>query len=172
MEENNIDKAFEWLIVVVGIITAIINQYPEYFYRVTPNPDRPFSLRVAIGFVPTMVTITMIWLIGKLSSRSRVQVLSKVIAWMFLIAATWMNLILYVMGVMIGFGTPGETIAQIVPLGLLGFFILCPIISYYVIIPKYRNIYPDVSLLKRKTRLLFLITVAHILLWILVISTH
>lgn len=153
---------------IVSIILGILNQYPEYFYKITPNPGRPFSLRVAIGVVPTMVTITMIWLIGKLSSKSHVQALAKIVAWMLLISATWANLTMYFAGVMIGF----EIATNIMTPSTLGYFTLCPIFSYRIIIPKYRDVYPNVHFLKRKIQLLFLIMVTHILFFFLFIATH
>jgi len=157
---------------VIGIITAILNQYPEYFYAVTPNPDRPLSLRVAIGVVPMMVTITMIWLIGKVSSRSLVQALAKIIAWLLIIGTTWANLLFYSMGVMIAFQIPREAATLMTIPGLLGVLLLCPFVTYHVIIPKYRDIYPDVSFLKNKVQLIFLIAVTDILLSLLLMAMH
>ena len=172
MEKDDIDKAFEWLIVVIGIITAILNQYPEYFYAVTPNPDRPFSLRVAIGVVPTMVAITMIWLIGKLSSRSVVQALAKVTAWILITNTTIASLVFYSMGVMIAFGRAASEVAFMPMLALLGIFIFCPIVTYNVLIPKYREMYPDISVLRNKVQLIFLIVSASILSLFFFFLTH
>jgi len=172
VKEHDIDDAFEWLIVVIGIITAVINQYPEYFYAVTPNPDRPFALRVAIGVVPIMLVITIIWLIGKVSSRGLVQALAKVIAWMLIIGTTWVNLIFYSMGIMIAFQIPRNEATNMNILGLLVFFLLCPFIAYRFIAPKYRDIYPDIIFLRKKSQLIFLIIATHVLQFVFMMATR
>ena len=32
MAKHDIDEAFEWLVVILGVVTAILVQYPEHFY--------------------------------------------------------------------------------------------------------------------------------------------
>lgn len=173
VKESDIDKAFEWLIMIVGIILAILNQYPEYFYAITTQPSRSFPLRVAIGVIPPMVVTTLIWLIGKLSSRNLTQALVKLIAWMCLIGIMGINLIFYFVGVMVASGKTIEEVRIILSAPIvLGFFFFIPIFIHYVITPKYRDVYPNVSFLKSKTRLLIIYTITDILLIFLLVGTH
>lgn len=167
----NIDEAFEWLIVMLGIVSAIMSQYPQYFYSFSPRPDRPLSLRAAISIVPPMVITIVLWLIGKISSRNLVQAVTKVISWLFIIGITWANLWSYFSGIILAE-------FSILPinypnfLGAIGFFVLSPIVTYFGVIPKYREIYPELSFLKSKTKFLITYAITNILLFLLIMSIY
>jgi len=167
----DIDEAFEWLIVMLGIVSAILSQYPQYFYSFSPSVDRPLSLRAAMSIVPPIVITIVLWLIGKLSSRNIVQAVAKVVSWMFIMGVTWANLWSYSAGIII-------TVWSIHPydfpnfLGAIGFFLFSPIVTYFVVIPKYREIYPDLSFLKSKAKFLITYVVTNILLFLLIMSIY
>lgn len=167
MVNHNIDEAFEWLILMLGIVSAILGQYPQYFYFITPHPERPKSLRAAMSIVIPMVITIGLWLIGKLSSKSLVQAVAKVVSWIFILGATFINLWSYFLGIILqSLQMPpsssiyefigADRVALILMLQQIGFLLFSLIIIYFVVIPKYRDIYPDIAFLKSKTK--FLIT--------------
>lgn len=171
METHNIDEAFEWLVVVFGIVSAILIQYPEYFYMKTPNPDRPISLRAVSSIVPPVIIAITIWLIGKISSRSRIQALAKMIAWMFLLGITWIILNSYLLGIICAILQIPRYPDYVNLLNMLGYFLFNFIANYFVITPKYRNIYPDTSFLKSKAQFLIIYGAVYISLLLLIMST-
>jgi hypothetical protein len=34
MTKTDVDEAFEWLVLIIGIVSAIMGQYPKYFCHV------------------------------------------------------------------------------------------------------------------------------------------
>jgi hypothetical protein len=170
MVKHDVDDAFEWLIVIVSIVSAILSQYPEYFYTITPNPARPASLKAAIAIVPPLVVVIVVWLVGKLASRDLVQALAKVTAWLMTLDVTWTNLYSYFLGVVwSGWGIVPTNF--MVNVGLSGVFLLSPMFTYFVVVPKYRAMYPGLQLLDRKWQFLAVygITRALFLLFLLVL---
>lgn len=97
--KSDVDEAFEWLIVIVSIVSAILSQYPEYFYTITPIPDRPASLKAAIAIVPPLVAVVFVWLVGELAGRDVVQATAKITAWLMTLDVTWSNLYSYFLGI-------------------------------------------------------------------------
>jgi hypothetical protein len=171
MANRNIDEAFEWLIVMLGIVSAILSQYPQYFYSFSPSVDRPLSLRAAMSIVPPIVITIVIWLIGKISSRNIIQAVTKVISWIFVLGITWANLWSYFSGIIIAelsispFDYPNW-------LGAIGFFIFSLTVTYFGVIPKYREMYPELSFLKSKIKFLVTYGVTNILLFMLIMSIY
>jgi len=150
MARNDIDEAFEWLIVIVSIVSSILSQYPEYFYTITPNPDRPASLKAAIAIVPPLVVVIFVWLVGKLAVRDLVQALAKITAWLMTLKVTWAYLYSYFLGVVwSAWGIVPSDFMTLV--GMSGVFVLSPIVTYFVVIPKYRAMYPGLPLLGRRS---------------------
>ena len=177
----NIDEAFEWLIVMLGIVSAIMSQYPQYFYFISPHPERPQSLRAAMSIVIPMVITIGLWLIGKLSSRSRVQAMAKVVSWMFILDVTFVNLWSYFLGIILQLlqmppsssiydFIGADRVALINMLQLIGVLLFSSIVTYFVVIPKYRDIYPDISFLKSKTKFLITYGVTTLFLFMLSMS--
>jgi hypothetical protein len=170
MEKPDVDEAFEWLIVMLSIVSAILSQYPEYFYTVTPMSSRPTSLKAAMSIVPPLVITIIIWLTGKLSRRRTVQALSRVIAWMITLGITWVNLNLFFQGIMWAAWRiiPNDLM---ITTGLLGFSLLCPAVTYFVVMPRYREVYPDLPFFRSRVQFLVVQVVIYILLFALIEST-
>jgi hypothetical protein len=126
-----------------------------------------------------MVITIGLWLIGKLSSKSRVQAVAKVISWMFILGVTFTNLWSYFLGIILQLlqmppslsiydFIGADRVALIMMLEQIGFLLFTPIITYFVVIPKYREVYPDLSFLKSKTQ--FLITYGVTTLFLILMS--
>jgi hypothetical protein len=155
MAKPDVDEAFEWMVLVIGIVSAIMIQYPEYFFTLTPGSAEP-SLKAAKAIViPLLITI-LVWLVGKLAVRKPVQVLAKVIAWVFVIDFTVTNYFSYMQGLIWASGF--DYIAMgldsvVVLLGMFLTFLVGPIFTYFVVMPKYREVYPDSLFIRSKIKL-------------------
>ena len=145
MSKADVDSAFEWLVLIIGIVSAIMSQYPEHFSAFFPTlPGIPPSVAAARSLILPLVLTVFIWLVGKLIRATRYQAIIKMFAWMYALNTTWANIVTYLMGskwVSIEFSAS-------VPLGHLGFFLIVPTFTYAVVIPRYREIYPDSRFLR------------------------
>jgi hypothetical protein len=172
MTKTEVDEAFEWMVLIIGIVSAIMSQYPTYFYTLSPGAAEP-SLKAAKAIViPLQITI-VIWLVGKLAINKRVQVLAKVVAWMVVIGVTWENVYNYLLGLTWASGIHYETTIMndfLVMFGTLFFFLFTPIFTYFVVVPKYREMYPDSTLLKSKIKFIITYIVTQTSLFALVVS--
>jgi len=164
MVKPDVDEAFEWMVLVIGIVSAIMIQYPEYFFTLTPGSAEP-SLKAAKAIViPLLITI-LVWLVGKLAVRNPVQVLAKVIAWVFVIDFTVTNYFSYMQGLIWASGF--DYIAMgldsvVVLLGMFLTFLVGPIFTYFVVMPKYREVYPDSLFLRSKIKLVITYVIVQI----------
>ena len=172
MTKAEVDEAFEWMVVIIGIVSAIMIQYPAYFYTMTPGVAEPALKAAKASVIPLVVTI-VIWLVGKLAVSKHVQVLAKVVAWMVVVGVTWVNFYNYMLGLIWASGFHYETGILndvFVGLGMVLFFLFPLILSYFAVVPKYREIYPDSTLLRSKIKFMTTYAVTQICLFVLVVS--
>lgn len=172
MIKTDVDEAFEWLVLIIGIVSAIMSQYPTYFYTMSPGVAEP-SLKAAKAIVIPLVITIFIWLIGKLAISEPVQVLAKIVAWMVVVSITLYNFYNYILGLIWASGFHYETTILddvFVSLGIILFFLLAPIFTYFVVVPKYRQIYPDSNLLRSKIKFIITYAITQTCLFVLVVS--
>jgi len=173
LTKTDVDEAFEWLVLIIGIVSAIMSQYPEFFYSLSPSNIDP-SLKAAKTIVPPLIITILIWLLGKLSTNKRLQVVAKVVAWMYVVGVTWLNIYTYSLGLAWASGIPIESSPHVLHefltgLGMLSFFFFPLIFTYLVVIPKYREMYPDSTFLKSKVQFIITYIITQITLFTLVI---
>jgi len=155
MTKPDVDEAFEWLVLVIGIVSAIMVQYPEYFYTLTPGFAEP-SLKAAKAIVIPLVITILIWLVGKLAVRKPVQVFAKVVAWVFVTDFTITNYYSYMQGLLWASGFNYITLGLndfFVLLGMLLTFLVGPVLTHFIVVPKYKEIYSDSVFLRNKIKL-------------------
>ena len=172
MTKPEVDEAFEWMVLITGIVSAIMIQYPAYFYTMSPGVVEP-SLKAAKAIVIPLVITIVIWLVGKLAVSKPVQVLAKVVAWMVVTGVTFVNFYNYMLGLIWASGFHYETTILndvFVSFGMLLFFLLALILTYFVVLPKYREIYPDSALLRSKIKFMITYAVTQTCLFVLVVS--
>jgi hypothetical protein len=156
MTKPEVDEAFEWMVLIIGIISAIMIQYPEYFYTLSPGVAEP-SLKAAKSIVIPLVITIFIWLVGKLAVRKSVQVVAKVVAWMVVVDVTIGNYYSYVQGLIwsSGFDYLAAGLNDVfVSLGMLLVFLVSPVLTHFVVVPKYREVYLDSTFLRNKIKLI------------------
>lgn len=156
------------MVLILSILSAIMIQYPQYFYTMTPGVAEP-SLKAAKSIVIPLVITIVVWLTAKLALSKRVQVLAKVVAWMIVIGVTSVNFGLYVVGLMYASGVQFRGIVNDIYIGSgqITFFLLSPLFTYFLVLPKYSEIYPESSLLKSKTKFIITSAVTQALLFVL-----
>ena len=129
------DEAFEWFVIIIGIVTGIMSGFPEYFWYTAPY-DVPPSMKAAKAVIVLLLLTLAIWLIGRLSAR-HYQPIAKVIAWIYVSSLTLGYCQTFFMG--IGWiHTSSTTVA----LGMI--FGFAPLLLVYkFIVPRYRESYPE-----------------------------
>lgn len=164
MTKSEVDEAFEWMVLIIGIISAIMIQYPEYFFTLSPGGAEP-SLKAAKSIVIPLVIVIFIWLVGKLSVSNSIQVLAKVVAWVFVTDVTVSNYYNYMQGLIwfSGFDYLELGLNDVfVSLGMLLFFLVGPVLVHFVVVPKYRQVYPGSALIRNKVRLVIMYAVIQV----------
>lgn len=165
MSKTDLDEAFEWFVIIIGIVTGIMSGSPEYFWSAPPF-DVPSSMKAAQAVVVPLLLTLMIWMIGKLAAR-QYQPIAKVIAWIYVSSLTMGYCQTFFMGI-------GWIPANATTVGL-GMIVgtLIPILVTIFIVPRYRESYPESKFLQSKIKLLFAYIVATIIyvLMVVVISS-
>ncbi len=174
MTKSEVDEAFEWTVLIIGVVSAIMIQYPDYFYTLTPGPADP-SLKASKALVIPLVILIIVWLVGKLAISKRVQIYAKVFAWMLVIGFAWANLYQYLLGLIFASGIHyevGITNDIAVLSGMVGIFLIDPAVTYFVVVPRYRESYPDAALLRSKSRFVLTYIIAMVCVMLLAIGLN
>lgn len=145
MSRRDVDDAFEWLVLVFGIVNAIMVSYPEYFFwgEMYGMPASEVAVKSAV--LPLLVT-ALVWIVGKLATDRRLQVIAKLTAWMFALGVVYGRVFSYLGG--------AEYISlssALMGLNMIILSFLIPVFTYVVVMPRYREMYPDSKLLRSKT---------------------
>jgi hypothetical protein len=148
LETKDLDDAFELLLVITGIICAIMSQYPEYFWRYFAQyPEGyPMALAATRSLILPLILALVLWISGKLVTNPRYQAIIKVFAWMYALSLTFGNALMYLLG---SGWLPLDSSAGAL-LGNIVFFLIVPSFNYFVVLPKYKTIYPQSRFLQSK----------------------
>ena len=148
MPREDVDDAFQWLVLIYGIVDAIIVTYPEYFYRAGHYGMPASEVAVKSTVLPLIIT-ALVWIVGKLATDIRVKVTAKLTAWMHALGLVYGILFSYLGGA--GY-IPLSGL--LVGLNMLVFPVLLPIIIFKVVLPRYKEMHPDQNFLRSKTLLI------------------
>jgi hypothetical protein len=148
MSKRDVDEAFEWLVVIYGIVNAIIVTYPEYFYWGEQYGMSVSEVAVKSAVLPLIVT-ALIWIVAKLVTDIRIQVTAKLTAWLFILILVYGKIYSYLGGA--GYIPMSSILTGI---NMLIILIFIPIITYKVVLPRYKEMYPDQNFLRSKTLLI------------------
>lgn len=144
MSRVDVDGAFEWLVVILGIVNAIMVSYPEYFFWGEQYGMPASEVAVKSAVLPLLVT-ALIWIAGKLATDTRLQVIVKLTAWMFALSLVYGRVFSY-----LGAAEYISLSSILVGLNMLIIPVLIPIFAFKVVLPRYREMYPDLNLLRSK----------------------
>ena len=151
--EVDVDGAYEWLIVLVGIIFGIMSSYPDFFWG--DIPEASASLQAVRIVVLPLVVSAVLWLIGKLLLKPNRMLVVKLVAWMYSLATTIAIFLNYLMGVQF-LVIQSESSQAIV--GYSALFLVSPVFVYGVVYPLYKRKYPDASFFKNKSWFLLVLS--------------
>ena len=162
MARSDADEAFEWVVIMIGIVSGVMTAFPEMFWLIYPQNVSP-SLQAAKAVVVPLLLTTMIWLIGKFSAE-RYQPIAKVIAWLYVSILISSYCLTYFGGIGL---IPRN--ATMVGLGMVFLNIVGPVVIFKLIVPRYRESYPESGFLRSKIKLLIALSVAGLLWGLMVI---
>ena len=141
---QDVDHAFELLLVIMGLVMSIFSSHPEVLVAGGDIPYFIIPLMLRLTVIPLLIML-FVWLAAKLSRNEYRQILIKIVAWMIAINYTISFLYLYFRG--IGF-LPGTRAEEIILSGIT--FVINPFFVYAVVAPNYKEMYPDATFFKSK----------------------
>lgn len=153
MRLEEIDEAFNWLVLILGTIAAALIQsvhlYPLRNPPLTPEIEMQF---MRLLFVP-LIVLVICWLGSHLIQSNRIRAVLKPFSWIYALMLLYVDLVYFLAVVM------GQDIRT--PISILGTFWI-PSAVYLVTIPKrYRALFPESKFLKSNiAQVLFCILVS------------
>ena len=77
---ENVDKAFELLVVIIALLYSIMQFYSGLFWSSTPEIS--LEIQTMRNTVLPVIILTILWLSSRLSSNLNIQIFFKYVAWM------------------------------------------------------------------------------------------
>lgn len=138
---EEIDEAFNWLVLILGTIAAALIQSVHLF----PLKNPPLTPEIEIEFmrllfVPLIVLVVS-WLASHLIQNYRARAFLKPFSWIYALMLLWIDLV-YFLGVILG-----QDIRS-TPLSVLGTFWIPSIVYLFTIPKRYRLLFPDSKFLR------------------------
>lgn len=170
---NQLDEAFNWLVLILITISGALSQFPEIFYFF-PQVESPAG--IAIGLVRILifpvVILVFIWLWGYLTRETEHQVALKSLSWI-LAFIILLYLLVFLILSFIRPGGPTENggptrenlpLFVILMLSLVSPLFLSPLFFLRAVRPRMREIYKDSELLRSLSK--------EVLLWIVAVALY
>ena len=140
-QAENVDKAFELLVVIIALIYSIMQSYSGLFWSSTPEIS--LEIQTMRNTVLPVIILTLLWLSSRLSSSQNIQIFFKFVAWMTAFSLSVALFLGYLNGVrLIQFNVLLENLL------LLSIFLINPVIVYFLVFPKYKKHYEGASFFK------------------------
>ena len=167
--ETEIDRAFDWLVMIISLLSGALMGLPE---------TTELKKAVALGLVPLVLVLVVVWLFSHLTARTSLQVVLKSYAW-FHSSFLFLSFIFLFLSVTSPsfnylFYHYAGPLNWVVLGVLLPMFLIMPFLFYiFMVHPKYRQVYADSRLLTSRTRqvsLYILSVVAYTLLMLVLWS--
>jgi hypothetical protein len=150
---EEIDEAFNWLVLILGTLAATLIQtmhlFPLQIPPLTPSKEIQF---LKLLFIP-MIVLVVSWLGSHLIQNKGIRIILKSFSWIYALLLLAVDLSFF-LSVILGYNIPGT------PLVVAFFWV--PVLVYLGGIRRqYRLILPDSKFLKSNTiQVLFCITIA------------
>ena len=145
MSKIEVDKAFELVLVIAGLVASIMTTFPELFWVSTEQYST--DVQAVQATVIPMIIIVTIWVSGKLVENENRQVFIKLLAWTVTLSYT-LGLVFYQIMV-INYSFTNNffgTYQDLISLSLT--YVIAPVSVFTGIFPKYKKMYPDASFLR------------------------
>jgi len=154
---NQIDEAFNWLVLILSTLSGVLTGLPE---------TMEVKKAVALGLLPPLLVLVIVWLFSHLTERRALQIILKSYAWFY---SSFMFLTLIFVFVYVTFPPfiyyffgPRPPFLWGMPVMAVSFFSI-PFLFYAIAIqPKYKQIYKDSKFLasRLKPALLYILAIA------------
>lgn len=167
---NQLDEAFSWLVVILGIIAGALSQFPEIWPTQIGQVTAPVFL-VRLLILP-VIFLVLVWLWSFLAREMENQAVLKSLSWMFA-SIIMIADIAFILLATYGpdpatHAGPGENFPQWITMILiiLSPYYLTPFFYSFAIRPRMREIYKNSEFLhsQSKQALLYAVTVLSYLL--------
>jgi len=168
LSKTDVDRAYELLVVIIGLNFSIMGKNPEFFWG--GNPDMPIELTAMRQTVIPLLVLTSIWLTGYLLTNENHKILVKIAAWAFALFMAMVHTLIYFEGAQFWSGVPHQQEQYI---GLPFVLLIIPLLVFKFIAPRYKEMYPDATFFKTNTRLRLVITYVlyNVMLWFTLIMS-
>ena len=168
--ESDIDKAFDWLVLTLGVIAAALCQFPELY------PLKPYevaSLTLVRVLVFPLVVLAIVWLWSHFARKMEYKIILKSFSWIYASLMLIADIMLLLMGT-VRIQLPGaqfkpEPSSPLQIISTLLFAFLPPIVfpvlfCLFVVRPRFRELYKDSKFLYSFPQ--------QVLLYILALATY
>lgn len=162
---EEIDEAFNWLVLILSTLAGVLFQSPLLFTSIAPfrvRPSEPQIALVRVLLIPLIVLIIS-WLGSHLILHKETRIVLKSFSWFYALLILVVEFH-FLVGVVLG-----EFGASLITQGLLLWAVIVPSLVYLVLIRKhYKAIFPDSKFLssnKKQALFCMIITVFAILYW-------
>jgi len=168
--EPEIDKAFDWLVLILAVIAAAMCQFPELY------PLKPYEivgLTLVRVLVFPVVVLATVWLWSHLARKTEYKIVLKSFAWIYASFILTADIELLLLGTIMPlrragaqpFLAPGPLLTIFNLLFVASWPLIIPIIfCLFVIRPRFRELYKDSKFLYSLPR--------QALLYILALTTY
>lgn len=155
---EELDEAFNYLLVVLGIMAGALFGIPELYPSPPyPTPEGGYTMVMLRMLILPVIILVFLWLWGLLARNERSQVLAKSLSWIlaFIILIADLTLLFFAF-ISPHLPTPEEAPdgpGPLLPVLLLVFYApayLSVLLNYYVIRPRMMEIYKDSQFLKNQ----------------------
>jgi len=137
-QAENVDKAFELLVVIIALLYSIMQSYSGLFWSSTPEIS--LEIQTMRNTVLPVIILTILWLSSRLSSNLNIQIFFKYVAWMTAFSLSLALFFGYLNGVRYI-----QSNLLLERLLLASIVLINPIIVYFLVFPKYKKYYVDAS---------------------------
>jgi len=138
---NQIDDAFNWLVLILSTISGVLTGLPE---------TMEVKKVVALGLIPPLLVLVVVWLFSHLTERTSLQIILKSFAWFYssFMFLAFVFIFVYVTSpafISLLFGPAGlAQTFRVVLYVMVVSYLVTPFLFYAVAIqPKYRQIHKD-----------------------------
>lgn len=148
---NQLDEAFNWLVLILITASGALSQFPEILYFVLPETQVGVAIWLVRILIFPVIVLVLIWLGGYLAKGTEKQTVLKSFSWILALIVLFYLLIFMLLSFTFP-GGPAEPsgptqenlpLFMILVLSLISPLFLSPLIFHQVVRPRMREIYPS-----------------------------
>lgn len=147
---NQLDEAFNWLVLILITASGALSQFPEILYFVLPETQVGVAIWLVRILIFPVIVLVLIWLGGYLAKGIEKQTILKSFSWILALIMLFYLLIFMLLSFIFP-GGPAEPsgptqenlpLFMILVLSLISPLFLSLLVFHQVVRPRMREIYP------------------------------